>query len=247
MKTGEVLAALRARYTAPEWALFTEVGDSTGANVRRHADAVAMNLWPSRGMELHGFEVKVSRADWMREINNPAKSGPVQKFCDRWWVVVGDLNIVAPGELPPTWGLMSLDAGKLKVRTEAPKLEAEPVNRMFVAAILRRVATESPSAEALKAEFERGHTAGEKAGYGHALLDRSREHDELATLKRVVGEFEEAAGVRLNKWSASANKDLGAAMRLALQVGEGERRMAAIRSTAEGLMRALGAEVGAAR
>ena len=49
-------AALRLRCRPPEWALFFEVADSTGlAGHGRYLDAVAMNLYPSRGLELHGF------------------------------------------------------------------------------------------------------------------------------------------------------------------------------------------------
>ena len=33
----------------------------------RYADAIAMNLWPSRGLAVHGFEIKISRGDWQRE------------------------------------------------------------------------------------------------------------------------------------------------------------------------------------
>lgn len=99
MRTGDIKAAMRARYCAPEWALMFEVGDGTGVNQRRWADAVAMNLWPSRGMEVNGFEIKVSRSDWQRELKNPAKAESVQQYCDRWWIVTAP-GIVKDGELP---------------------------------------------------------------------------------------------------------------------------------------------------
>ena len=53
----------------------------------RYADAVAMNLFPSRGLALHGFEIKVSKSDFKSEIENPEKSVPVQQYCDHWWIV----------------------------------------------------------------------------------------------------------------------------------------------------------------
>lgn len=43
----------------PEWVFIPEFG--IGSDNRR-ADAFAMGLWPSRGLQLHGFEVKVNRA-----------------------------------------------------------------------------------------------------------------------------------------------------------------------------------------
>ena len=45
-------------------------------------DAVIMSLWPSRGLELHGVEIKVSRADWKREAADPAKAEAIAAYCD---------------------------------------------------------------------------------------------------------------------------------------------------------------------
>jgi hypothetical protein len=76
----EVRAALMNRYCAPEWATFFEVANSTGGGAVRSADAVAMSLYPSRGLRLHGFEIKVSRSDWLHELKQPDKSVAVQRF-----------------------------------------------------------------------------------------------------------------------------------------------------------------------
>src|SRR5438876_1169784 len=70
------------------------------------ADALAMSLWPSRGLELHGFEIKASRADWRTELRNPETADEIATRCDRWWIVAGSADIVTDGELPPTWGLL---------------------------------------------------------------------------------------------------------------------------------------------
>jgi hypothetical protein len=138
MKTADVKAALRARFVAPEWSLFFEVADATGARHSRWADAVAMNLYPSRGLELHGFEIKVSRSDWLRELKDPTKSAPVQRYCDRWWIICPD-GVIKPGELPPTWGHYEVKpGGTIRQVVAAPKLEAQPVTKDFMAALVRR-------------------------------------------------------------------------------------------------------------
>ena len=108
----EIKALIRAKYPVREWALAFEVSNGTGSEARRHADAVAMNLWPSRGLAIHGFEFKVYRNDWLRELQNPAKAEPVAQYCDYWWLVTGP-GIVKDGELPDTWGLMEVQEGKL--------------------------------------------------------------------------------------------------------------------------------------
>ena len=138
IRTGDVKALLRKRYCAPEWAIMFEVADVTGANQRRYADAVAMSLWPSRGLKLHGFEIKVSRSDWLRELRSPEKSVPVQSYCDYWWLVAPD-GVLKPGELPATWGYIRATAKTLTPEKEAPALEdAKSVDRGFVASMLRR-------------------------------------------------------------------------------------------------------------
>ena len=68
MNTSELQAALVKRHPPEAWALCFEVGDATGGGHTRWADAVAMSLWPSRGLHLHGFEIKASRSDWVKEL-----------------------------------------------------------------------------------------------------------------------------------------------------------------------------------
>ena len=65
MKTAELMKLLRGRHPAHCWAFFENVPNATGYAQRRTADAVAMALWPSLGLELHGFELKISRGDFL--------------------------------------------------------------------------------------------------------------------------------------------------------------------------------------
>ena len=136
-RTNDITAALRKRFCAPEWAIFFEVANGTGATARRYADAVAMNLYPSRGLRIHGFEVKANRSDWQRELINPEKAESVMRFCDHWWIVAPK-GIVRDGELPPTWGLYEINGNGLHCRVQAPALTPETMNRPMVAALLRR-------------------------------------------------------------------------------------------------------------
>ena len=139
MNTEEIEIALRAKYAPPEYAIFFEVRNGTGfaRKTERYADAIAMNLYPSRGLEIIGFEIKASRADWLRELKNPDKAEEIGKFCDRWYVVVGDKVIVKPGELPAGWGLIVPRGNGLIVSTEAPAKHAKAVDKLMVAALLR--------------------------------------------------------------------------------------------------------------
>lgn len=64
MRADAVRAALKRRYAQPECAVVFEVAQATGFSANRHLDAIAMELWPSRGLALHGIEIKVDLYDW---------------------------------------------------------------------------------------------------------------------------------------------------------------------------------------
>lgn len=96
MKAHEVIEALRNLYPAQSYALLEQVGDGTGWSTHRHADAVVMSLWPSRGLTLTGIEVKVAKMDWKRELAQPEKAEAVASYCDFWMIAApsGGLMVV---------------------------------------------------------------------------------------------------------------------------------------------------------
>lgn len=208
MSLGEhqLAVSLAERYPAPAWAFMRQVRNQTGYSRRvRTADAIAMSLFPSRGLELHGFEIKSDRGDWVRELKDPDKGEEISQFCDRWWVVIGDESIVQPGELPATWGLIVPNGKKLRVKAEAPKLEAKPISRLFLASLLRnasqRISGEEEVAEKvyraceeLRQQMDERH----KAALKHAK-------DKLDELQRTVWQFENRAGVSITGWRAEQN------------------------------------------
>jgi hypothetical protein len=203
----QVSAALRDRYPAPAYAFLPQVADGTGASKSRTADALAFSLWPSRGLDLYGFEIKVARSDWTRELADPAKADAICAFCDFWYVVAGKSGIVAEGELPPTWGLIEPRGAKLVCTREAPRLTPRPMTRAFLAAVFRRVAETSAgalAAEVATATLERTRAASYQAGFDEAqriaIRDAKRARDELATLKQTVQEFQNASGLTLDRW-----------------------------------------------
>lgn len=187
----EVIDRLAKRYCAPEWAFFPQARNSTGyQGQQRYADALAMNLWPSRGLSVHGFEVKVNRGDWLNEMRDPAKSSEIQRYCDYWWLVIGDEFIVQDGELPQTWGLLVAEASGIRHKREAPTLESVPLDRGFIASLLRNAA-ELPNKEA-------------KDEYGRGLLEgRAARQGEVDDAKAAILAFEKASGIRIREeWGA---------------------------------------------
>jgi hypothetical protein len=102
------------RYTRAE-----HVKVAAGFAAQRICDYMAMDLWTGygalRGPKLHGHEVKVSRSDWLTELRDPEKAEAFRRYCDFWWLVVSDKDIVKPGELPAGWGLMVAHGRSVRV------------------------------------------------------------------------------------------------------------------------------------
>lgn len=204
MRTSDLYKMLRARHDPQAWALLFEVADATGARQQRWADAVAMGLWPSRGLNLHGYEVKASRTDWLKELKTPAKAEAICQFCDYWWLVVADKCIVHDGELPATWGLLAPNKkGVLTTIKEAPKLSPVPIDRQFLAALLRAAAKPcvAMDRERLNEEYSRGHK-DEEASSGRIA---ARATESLQSLQNKVNDFEAAAGFRIDSWNHKAD------------------------------------------
>lgn len=135
--SSHVRAALAKRYPFPEYAVFHEVPDAAGFNGKGFCDALAMGLWPSRGLHLHGFEIKVDRRDWIRELAAPEKAERFAKFCDFWSVIATD-NVVKPDEVPAGWGYMNVSpGGRITVVKEPPANACRELTRGIFAAMCK--------------------------------------------------------------------------------------------------------------
>lgn len=140
-------ALLAKRYAAPEYAFLRQVNEGTGANAGRRVDAIAMSLWPSRGLDLHGFEIKVSRQDLRVELKQPEKADAVHRYCNFWWLVVAPGVIVQFDTIPRTWGVLEArdEGSTLTIVKEAPRCDAEPPTLSLFAALLRAAAAAGPN------------------------------------------------------------------------------------------------------
>ncbi|MFH8295068.1 hypothetical protein [Streptomyces sp. NPDC018059] len=89
----------------PGAVFLTEV-TAPGRSTRR-ADAVHIGTWASRGGgEIDVCEIKVERADWLREKRDPGKAEAWWWYSSRFWLVVPNTSIAQPEELPPGWGML---------------------------------------------------------------------------------------------------------------------------------------------
>lgn len=195
-------ALLRNHYSGHAWAFCFEVPDGTSSNKRRTIDALAMGCWKSEGIHLHGHEIKHSRSDWLKELNDPSKQTTWLPYLHRFWVVAPS-GIVKIEELPAEWGLMENSGSGLKVRKAGSFMQPKDIPHSLLAAIMRRILLSAPSATELRAERERAFEAGKRAGDLSAHYESLIAHhkNQEKKLEQVIETFESASGVNIRKWS----------------------------------------------
>lgn len=89
-----------------------------------------------RYQAVHGYEVKCSRGDWLRELADTSKANTWSRFCHYWWVVASDKDIVMAGELPEHWGLLVPRGRHLAAVVKAPYRDAKPLTHDATLALI---------------------------------------------------------------------------------------------------------------
>lgn len=209
----DVLQLLRERHTATgnggagEHAFLPMVRNAAGFSANRTFDAIAVNLWPSRGLTIHVFEVKVSRSDWRRELAKPDKAEDACKVADFFWIVA-PAGCVQDGELPPGWGLIEVRGDgderpwKLHTKHHATLLHDDlktanrPISRGLLVGMLRSCPgavpggkVPPPSKAELDAEYQRGVTDAEASAAKmrpYRELERDRKLEALDKLTAAL-------------------------------------------------------------
>jgi hypothetical protein len=116
-----VLAALERQYSKPDGSRDGEIliPEVQAPGSTRRADLVRVGMWASRGTGVDVHEVKVSRADWLRELDDPGKAEAWWPYCNRFWVAALP-GVVGEGELPAGWGLMELPRSGRRFSVRVP-------------------------------------------------------------------------------------------------------------------------------
>lgn len=217
---GAVFRLLHDLWPKNGYAILPEVGNSTGARTTRHADAVVMSLWPSRGLDIYGVEIKVSRSDWLSEMRNPEKADAIAQYCDGWYVAVSRSEIIQMGELPKTWGLIACDTGKAKIIKPAPTLVAKAPDRGFIAAMLRRASEFQVPEKWLQEEREKIYANASEAVRRTCDNERDRERARAEKAEKAIADFESSTGVKVDGWNPSATAATFRRLKSALDDGD---------------------------
>lgn len=127
IKTADVLTALYAHYRKPgeEFSGEILIAEPQSPTGQRRCDLLRVGMWQSRGTGIDVHEIKVSRSDWLRELDSPAKAEAWWPYCSRFWITAPP-GIVIPGELPEGWGLMELPSSGRRFRVKVPAASKKP-------------------------------------------------------------------------------------------------------------------------
>jgi len=188
---------IRKRHSGPGWALFEELANSTGHNVKRFADVVALGIWPTHRYAMHCYEVKISRNDLKKELEDPSKADEVGKCADYFWLVARDEKVFETLVVPEHWGILVPAGIVLRPVKKAQKQKAKPWTRDFCAAVIRNIndrhvpkhvhdeIKESVEKE-LRARIER-----------QVSMEQDRIKNSYEELLREVSAFQEKSGINI--------------------------------------------------
>jgi len=231
------LDLLHKRHTEPEWAVFEQVAPRTGGNTR-YADAIAVNLWHSRGYAIHGFEIKTERGDWLRELKQPEKAEPLYQYCDYWWVVAPK-GIVKEDELPPNWGLLEAGVSRMKTSVNAPKLTPSPITRELFASLIRQ-GRKALDATALRMQHDAISKTHEEAEQ-HIKREIERGTRKLRQIEQNISEFEETTGLQFKRYEGPPARIIKVAQCLVeLELHGDDRLLSKLSQLANSLTKASG-------
>lgn len=256
MTTGELLALLRRHYIKPSQPLpggvfLPEVGwnPAGGASGRDGGcDAIYVGFTSSSGRILVGHELKVSRSDWLNELNKPGKADAWADQCHQWWLVVSDPAIVHEGELPHGWGLMSPGRSKTKmaVHTKADTKTDHHPSWLAVRSIMAR--QDTLRAQEISAGLAAGRANQHKEIERRAaeLMKARSKRDDAEELRARLDAVEEALGAPIDFGARSTDSPLFRHIGLAAlrEIGEAAKAYGGVRAGLHRLTEGYGNPIG---
>jgi hypothetical protein len=148
----------------PEHVVLYEVPLHGRGNSRslQRIDAVAVGVWPGTQQLIHGFELKVSRADLLHELKDLTKSQAAVDACDRFWLVLGDAKLLRPEDpVPESWGILAASGRGLRTLRAAEPQAGRHDPSLIIGLVTRALVAPRMGFEArYKAGLQRGRTEG---------------------------------------------------------------------------------------
>lgn len=105
--------------------------------VEQTIDAWAMDLWPSHRFLKVAYEVKVSRADFFHEMENPRKREAAILLSNRFYFAV-PVGLVSVAEVPEGCGLIYVGESRCRMVKESARTSGPEPTWGFISSVLRR-------------------------------------------------------------------------------------------------------------
>ena len=248
MRSVDIVDALDRKYgqkvdNNEQWVVLREARSGAGHDGSSgQCDYLAINTYQSRGLNVVSHEIKVSMADWKRELEDPEKAELFAKLCRRWWVVMpSTLASKVKDEIPAAWGLMSVsEKGRITETRKAPARDPEEIPAWWWIgwlAQLDRRDKRSSRQEINKAVTERVEKARE---HWEHTWSRNQEYQARRDeeLRGKVEALRDATGIDLDHVFGPSIERLKRVWSLAYNGQDLERTVALIRESAD-LLEAL--------
>ena len=137
----ELLTMIRGRYETRndivnETVVLVEVPNGTGFHQSRWIDAAVFQMWPSKGLTRSAFEIKVNRADFMNELQQPMKHQWCRDSFHEFWFVA-PLEVIKEEELPAGAGFMYPRGDKLCIKRHCVRNDKPLLDDNLLAAFMR--------------------------------------------------------------------------------------------------------------
>ncbi len=204
-----VYEALRKRYNPDHSILLFELRDATGFDSKRSADAVAVSLYRTRGREITGFEIKHSRSDWLRELQEPSKAEQIGKYCDYFYLLTPDETIAYVNEIPMSMGWMCVKGEKLKVIKQPERLNPLPLSREMLCSFLYTLRAHCYADQSKQIEEKVNLQVSQRHGSQQFEIEQLRR--KFDSLEKIVKQFEADSGLNIS--SPWQDKKIGEVVR----------------------------------
>jgi len=176
-----------------------QVPDGTGMYQGHWIDVAVFDMWPSKGLLREAFEIKVSRSDFIRELQHPAKHKWVLECFHHFWFVAPQ-DVIQLEELPANVGWMCPRGNKLVIKRHAVKNPNPKLDDTLLAAFMRAAAKEISRAitTSVKEALDNSEEYRRAKIYQAAVLNFIKQRGVIkfesseVTTEEIVGWLEEA-------------------------------------------------------
>lgn len=173
----DIQGALAGKFSWPYYFYVREIANATGFEGFRRLDAIAVGLYRTVRYEILGFEIKVSRSDWLSEKKRTDKASVFMQSVDGFYLVC-PRHVAGIDDLPEGWGLMEYRGGRLftiKPSHRANDIGTKPLDRQLALSLLSRSLLGGEiKSQLIKIHFDEGWKAHEEHVKWMASVRRER-------------------------------------------------------------------------